>query len=775
MKKSKHLAVICCVVLLAQTMLTSCQGPGQEAPAGSTGSVDTTVGTGTAAENQSQEEASKPQGGGSEKEPGSDVPRMSKEEYPRVDGSTATLPLSMALYQQVTGATAQEAETNIVHSKTTNAYLNLIYDSMDLVIAYEPAQAVYDAMEEQGQKLVIKPIGKDALVFMANEGNPVKSLTERQLVDIYSGQIMNWSQVGGEKKEITAFQRPENSGSQTLMEKLVMRGAPMAEAPTSMVITGMGELIEKVASYNNEENALGYSVYFYARNMYEKPGLRFMAVDGVMPDNETIKSGEYPFVNEFYAAVREDEPKDSRAYQLFDWLTARGGQSLIESLGYVGMEDLEVPLAKEEPVVGNASIHLAGSERLLANGEMLSGADGIVVFGHDWTVEKTYPDLKMGPSFQLIDLKEPVEVTSQKENAMGLYRLSDDTWVVEPVYSYLYQVAENVYQAYRDGTGERCLLVWNEEAGGFSEKEVYYCQVGDYGWLVDQKTYQVEIIDGADNQVSRVDLGQYGEYEYGYDNNGFYIAHYQTGEEYIFDGGGTLVFSSEIAGRPVNVLELDRQGQWISGSWADGSEGLFVYSLKKQEIVADSSDGIVTRPFETGGGFTIVRGGKTIACDGTGEPVKSPDGNTYSNILGNGYYGYLEDGMLVIERPGETGNEESFRIPCPGETTVTNIAADIFCTYTEGQTGFYKGNELLFQNESGSIWWDGNYCVITDYRTNTIVLDQLGNVLYHSNLGEVVQKVYDEFMIVGRGNYWNIIDYDGNCALRVLSGYMADD
>ena len=772
MKKSKRWAIILCAALLAQALLTSCREAKQDTPVENSGSVDTTAEQ--EPESESKEEASKPQDNPTE-EPGSDAPQMSREEYPRVDGSTATLPLSMALYQRVTGATVQEAETDIVHSKTTNAYMNLLYNNADLVIAYEPAQSVYDTMAKVGQKLLIKPIGKDALVFMANEGNPVASLTDRQLIDIYSGQLVNWSQVGGDKKEIAAFQRPVNSGSQTLMEKLVMRGIPMAEAPTSRVATGMGELIEKVSSYNNEENALGYSVYFYAKNMYEKPGLRFMAVDGVMPDNETIQSGEYPYVNDFYAAVREDEPKDSKAYQLFDWLTTQGGQKLIESLGYVGIKNFDIPQEEEEPVTGNASIHLAGSERLLASGEQVSGTAGIVVFGHDWTVEKTYPDLKMSANFQLIDLKDPLEVTSLEKNTMGLYRFSDDTWIVEPIYNYLYQVAENTYQAYRDGTDERCLLIWSEETGGFQEKDLYFYQVGEYRWMMTQKTNQVEIIDEDGNPVTTLDLGQYGEYEYGYNNNDFYIAHYKTGEEYVFDGDGTLVFGTEMAGRPAGVLELDRQGQWISCSWTDGIGGRFIYSLKKKEIVADSSDGLETYLSENGGGFTIVRDGQTIACDGTGEPIKSADGKIYSSVLGNGYYGYRMDGMMVIERPEDGGKGETFRIPCSENTRVTNITADVFCTYREGQTGYYKGNDLLFQNESGGHWWEENYYVLTDYRANTIVVDRLGNVLYHSNLGEIVQKIYDEFIIVERGNYWSIIDYDGNCALRMLSSYMADD
>lgn len=53
---------------------------------------------------------------------------------------------------------------------------------------------------------------------------------------------------------------------------------------------------------------MGYSVYYYAKNMYSVPGLRLMAVDGVVPSEETIANGSYPFLNEFYAVIRKNEP-----------------------------------------------------------------------------------------------------------------------------------------------------------------------------------------------------------------------------------------------------------------------------------------------------------------------------------------------------------------------------------------------------------------------------------------------------------------------------------
>ncbi|MDF2590023.1 MAG: ABC-type phosphate transport system periplasmic component-like protein [Anaerocolumna sp.] len=266
---------------------------------------------------------------------GSLAKTMTKENYPTVDGSTATIPLSAAVYRFITGATKEEADANIVHTKTTNSYLSLIDGKVDLLIVYEPSQAVYDALETSEVKLNMKPIGKDALVFLANEANPVSSLTSDELIKIYNGTITNWSKVGGSDKEIIAFQRPEDSGSQTLMKKLVMKDIKMMEAPKNMRPIEMDDIIVTLANYSNDSNALGYSVYYYTNNMFSQPGLRYMAINDVLPTKDTIQDNTYPYVNEFYAVIREDEPIDSNAHKIFDWLSSFEGQTLVDKLGYV--------------------------------------------------------------------------------------------------------------------------------------------------------------------------------------------------------------------------------------------------------------------------------------------------------------------------------------------------------------------------------------------------------------------------------------------------------
>jgi len=261
--------------------------------------------------------------------------RFTADDFPKLDGSTANIPLAQALAKLFLGMNDLETEDFVAFNTTPASYKNLADRACDLLLVYEASDETKQALDDMGAELEYFPIGKDALVFIVNENNPVKSLTQQQIIDIYTGKITNWSEAGGADLAIAAFQRDPTSGSQALMKKLVMKDVPMAEAPTEFTPMEMGDLIDRLAEYDNNGGAIGYSVYYYASLMYTRPGLKFIGVDGVAPANETIAAGEYPYTNDFYAVLRKDEPADSPARQMAQWLCGSEGQKLIDSCGYV--------------------------------------------------------------------------------------------------------------------------------------------------------------------------------------------------------------------------------------------------------------------------------------------------------------------------------------------------------------------------------------------------------------------------------------------------------
>ena len=257
--------------------------------------------------------------------------KFTEQNMPRIDGSTATIPLISAVRSVLLGI---PREDKITVSGTDNAYMQLIDGKTDVLLVYAPAQKTLDEAQAKGVKLEMVPIGKDALVFLVNVKNPVKSLTAGQLVSIYAGSVINWKDVGGRDAGILAYQRQLLSGSQTMMDKLVMKGTPMAAAPAEYIVGEMGQLVDAVATYDGAENAIGYNVYYYVSRMKLDENIRLLAVDGVTPSTETIASGKYPFVNDFYAVIRADASKESPARVLFNWMLTENGQKLVAHEGY---------------------------------------------------------------------------------------------------------------------------------------------------------------------------------------------------------------------------------------------------------------------------------------------------------------------------------------------------------------------------------------------------------------------------------------------------------
>ena len=326
----------CLLIAAFSALLCGCNQQTDEISGQSNASSESTQ-SGVSDETSSEEAASDTSS--SDETENSAQPLMSLEEYPTVDGSTATMPLMAAVLQKVCGIDAEQAESYVYASKTSQSWIALSNGDADLLLVYEVPESTKEQLA-QGPELEVTAIGRDALVFIVNEQNPVESLTQGQLRDIYTGAVTNWAELGGNDQSIVAFQRDETSGSQTLFEKLLVgdRELTLTDPPTELRPGMMGALVDGLASYNNEGNAIGYSVYYYISEMYAQPGLKLIGVDGVQPEYDTIADSSYPLCNEFYVAIRADEPEDSPTRQLYNWICSEEGKQTLIDAGYVPAE-----------------------------------------------------------------------------------------------------------------------------------------------------------------------------------------------------------------------------------------------------------------------------------------------------------------------------------------------------------------------------------------------------------------------------------------------------
>ncbi len=277
---------------------------------------------------------------------------LDKNTYPHIDGSTVCVPMAVEFARQHLGFEDTVANQFVDFLTTHYAYEALIHnepemehyvynlgtyidvDSVDLVIATEPSDDELAQAEALGVTLKKTPVCYDAFVFITHKNNPVESLTVEQIKKIYTGEITNWKEVGGKDEKIRAFQREKNSGSQTAMENLVMGGADMIDPIEVKIIVGMGELVDAVAEYENETASLGYTYRYYIDTLYKNDNIKTIAVDGISPTDENIRSRAYPFTTNYYGVIREGD-EEAIGGQFLNWMLSDEGQRCIAQAGYI--------------------------------------------------------------------------------------------------------------------------------------------------------------------------------------------------------------------------------------------------------------------------------------------------------------------------------------------------------------------------------------------------------------------------------------------------------
>jgi phosphate transport system substrate-binding protein len=281
---------------------------------------------------------------------------LTLDNYPKSDGSTSTAPLNTIIACRILGIDYKWIWTNdtravepglnkknsekfwrqIKSSQTHQSFINLINKEADIILSARRMSADEKVhADAAGVSLIETPVALDAFIFIVHEENPVQSLTIKQVQDIYTGKITNWREVGGNNTEINPYVRNANSGSQELMETLVMKDLEIIEFPENSfeLIHSMAGALDRVS---RDINSICYTLYYYMENIATSTwNIKGLAINGIHPDWGAIGNRSYPYVAEIYAVIRSDLDKSSMAYKLYEWIQTEAGKQVINESGYV--------------------------------------------------------------------------------------------------------------------------------------------------------------------------------------------------------------------------------------------------------------------------------------------------------------------------------------------------------------------------------------------------------------------------------------------------------
>lgn len=178
--------------------------------------------------------------------------------------------------------------------------------------------------EEKAKGLTGTVVAYDGIAVIVNPENPVSDLTLEDIAKIYTGEIKNWKEVGGNDTEIVLIGREAGSGTRDGFESITNTAE---KCKYRQELTSTGDVITTVAG---NPAAIGY-----ASLASVKDSVKALKVGGVAPSNATIKDGSYLVQRNFVLVTKADSNLSDAAQKFFNYITSSDASEVIKQAGAV--------------------------------------------------------------------------------------------------------------------------------------------------------------------------------------------------------------------------------------------------------------------------------------------------------------------------------------------------------------------------------------------------------------------------------------------------------
>lgn len=250
-------------------------------------------------------------------------------------GSDTIVNLALAWAERYT-AVHPEVRISVTGGGSGTGIAALINGTIDLANASRKIkEKEIEKAAENGVSPVEHVIARDAIAVVIHPDNPVDRLTIPQISEIYSGNITNWRDLGGEDRPIVLLSRESNSGTHVYFLEQVVRQGDKEDgtlfSPDTLLLPSSEGISSEV---RQNPNAIGYDGLGYVTPdqkvvaVARGPGTGF-----IMPTVESVNSGEYPIARDLYM-YSAGEPAGLVAKYL-DWILGDEAQAIVVELGFV--------------------------------------------------------------------------------------------------------------------------------------------------------------------------------------------------------------------------------------------------------------------------------------------------------------------------------------------------------------------------------------------------------------------------------------------------------
>ena len=221
-----------------------------------------------------------------------------------------------------------DATFDIAAEGSTTGFAALIDGTAQIGMSSRPAKpAEIAAATAKGVTLKETIVAYDGVAVIVNAANPIKGLTKKQVEQIFTGEVSDWSAVGGAGGPISIYTRNTSSGTYSEFKELAMKKRDYA--PSAQKMAGNEQIAAEVGK---NANGIGYVGLAYIK----AAGIKVVPIDGEMPSVESVQKKTYPYARPTFFYTNGEPAGLAKAFVEFTLSAA--GQKIVAGAGFVPIQ-----------------------------------------------------------------------------------------------------------------------------------------------------------------------------------------------------------------------------------------------------------------------------------------------------------------------------------------------------------------------------------------------------------------------------------------------------
>jgi phosphate transport system substrate-binding protein len=214
---------------------------------------------------------------------------------------------------------------NIAAEGSATGFAALIDKTAAIGMASRPAKPEEIANgKAKGVEMKETIVAYDGIAVIVNTANSIKALTKKQVEQVFTGEVTDWSAVGGSGGRVSVYTRNTSSGTYAEFKELAMKKRDYAQ--DSQKLAGNEQIAQEVGK---NPNGVGYVGLAYTK----AGGVKVVPIDGALPSKESVLAKSYPYARPTFFYT--DGAPSGVVKDFVDFTIGPDGQKIVEEVGFV--------------------------------------------------------------------------------------------------------------------------------------------------------------------------------------------------------------------------------------------------------------------------------------------------------------------------------------------------------------------------------------------------------------------------------------------------------